>query len=85
MIPRYVQDGVGIWRILFQQLDGLFRGHDQQFTPATLGFDLNPPSLPAGHRFSCRLSDDTPKLETGIVQSRSTSRLHRTNPAMEAG
>ncbi len=33
----YVQDGVGVGRVLLQQFDGLFRTRDEQFNFATLG------------------------------------------------
>src|SRR5271169_6345347 len=36
----YMQDGISVERVLLQQLDGLFRRHDEQFDFATLGFDL---------------------------------------------
>ena len=35
----YVQDGVGVGRVLLQQLESLFRRRDEQFNFATLGFD----------------------------------------------
>lgn len=37
----YVQDDVDVWRVLLQQLDGLFRRHDEQFNFATIGFILH--------------------------------------------
>jgi PRTRC genetic system protein E len=37
----YVQDGIGVGRVLFQQIDRLFRRHDDQFNFPTLGFDLH--------------------------------------------
>ena len=35
----YVQDGVGVGRVLLQQLESLFCRRDEQFNFATLGFD----------------------------------------------
>src|SRR5271157_381396 len=37
----YVQDGVGLLRLLLQQLDGLFRRHDEQFDFAAFSLSLH--------------------------------------------
>src|SRR5271157_4022864 len=37
----YVQDGVGVLRVVLQQLDGLFRRYDEQFNFAALSLSLH--------------------------------------------
>src|SRR5271166_642303 len=37
----YMQDGIGVGRVLLQYIDGLFRRHDEQLDLATLSLDLH--------------------------------------------
>jgi len=37
----YVRDGVGVGRVLLQQFEGLFRGHDEQLNFAALSLSLH--------------------------------------------